>query len=319
MKILTFSDVHLADNNPTARIDNYQEALFNKLEQIRVAAEKLKCAFIISAGDLFHIKEPRNVSHALVQRAIKFFKSFPCPVLALPGNHDLHHNRIESLPKQPLGTVFESGAILNILTSGGWGFKPDSGPPVVVRGLPYADRPDLESFQDLFHGCPKDAVKVLVAHCFASEKGGVFFDNRVFSYRELLDACSPSVAVLGHWHVDNGICKVEDSWFINVGALSRGSLDGDNLKRDVKIGLISIDGPTVDVKALKLKVRPVEEIFDLKAKEKAEQDNAKINAFVSELKSEIDTTADLTTIVDNMNLPAKVRAKFDYYYEQAGA
>src|SRR4051812_11501053 len=100
--ILTVGDVHLADKNPAMRIDNYRDNGFFELGLIRQKAVEEKADYVGITGDIFDEKSPHKSSHYLVSTAMSMFNSYPCPVGSVIGNHDITHNRLESMQKQPL-------------------------------------------------------------------------------------------------------------------------------------------------------------------------------------------------------------------------
>src|SRR5271157_1179336 len=112
--IITASDIHICDINPRARTDDFKETILEKIDQIRIACQKLKADAFIIAGDLFNLKNPNKNTHSLVRELIEVFKKFKCPVYMIPGNHDLMGNSLESLKDQPLGVLFASGAVINL-------------------------------------------------------------------------------------------------------------------------------------------------------------------------------------------------------------
>jgi DNA repair exonuclease SbcCD nuclease subunit len=317
INFVTFTDLHISDTPPTARTDDYLAAILSKLEQVKLIAQKLECSAVLCAGDVFHLKSPWKVSHSLTQIVIKVFKNFPCPIVILAGNHDLSANRVDSLPKQPLGTIFESGAAHNVLESDFYAKDGDTN--VLVRGVPYSEAISLADLPKSNSG----EFEILLLHWFASEAGGDFFGSKMFSYKELGESSSADVFVIGHDHRDGGISTLNISGrprhFINVGALSRGSLDEDNLKRDVKVGIISVTGEDCVIRQVKLKVQPVSKIFDLAAREKKSQDKTVVENFISQLTTPIsvDSPDLINSTISAMNLSKEIHSRIYYYLEQA--
>ena len=315
MKFLVCSDIHFSDVNPVSRIDNYLEALLAKMGQIRAAAEKLRIEALIISGDVFHVKAPSRVSHSLTQIVMDCFQKFSCPILCLPGNHDLSDNRLDSLPRQPLGTLFKAGVAINLIEVQPYKLS-DQDVCVGIQAVPYSSTPKLEDFK-----LPRPEridCEILVAHCFADRNPGNFFGERVFGYEELMTVSTADVFLFGHDHRDHGLTVIGKKHFLSVGAISRGSLDTDNLTRDVKIGYVEIGRQGIISKEYKLSVRPASEVFDLKKKEKEQKDQKVIEDFVSTLAKPIDMDAsDMEKILASMQFPREVLEKIKYYLEQA--
>lgn len=105
MRALCIGDVHLSDRPPSIRTDTYTEDILAKLKAAVALAKKESCEAVVLAGDVFHLKAPSRNSHAHVQRTGEVLTSAGLPVLIVPGNHDLSNDRLDSLKKQPLGTL----------------------------------------------------------------------------------------------------------------------------------------------------------------------------------------------------------------------
>ena len=79
--ILT-GDIHLRDDQPVCRTDEYFAAQHRKIKWLRELQEKHDCP-VFDAGDLFSRSKP---SHFLLQWAIQ---ELPERFHTIPGNHDL--------------------------------------------------------------------------------------------------------------------------------------------------------------------------------------------------------------------------------------
>lgn len=318
MKIVTFADAHVSHRAPASRTDDYEVAIFAKLAQVTAIAVKVGATAVVTSGDLFHLKT--GVPHALVVRLLEWahdLRGHGIELLGIPGNHDETHNRYESIPGQPLGVLFASGAMVDV------SFKPrvliDDRVSVTVCGVPY---PHATRSEELIKLQPHDSVYgLLLLHCFASIEGGDVFGEKVHSYRGL--AHLPyQVFVLGHDHRDQGIVKVAGKTFINVGALSRGSLSSEDLARDVKVAVVEFTPTEITAQQVKLKVAPAREVFDLELHQEKKAESAKIAAFVAELQADALDAGGMASIADRMlafELPLKVRERIWQYIEQAEA
>ena len=106
------SDWHFSDTPPGRRKDDYRNALLNKIAFIRDIVEKLNGAGLCG-GDVFHHKVPRHAGNSirLIIDLMGALRRFPqgC-VYGSVGNHDLSWDRMDSLPRQPLGLLIAVGA-----------------------------------------------------------------------------------------------------------------------------------------------------------------------------------------------------------------
>ena len=112
--IITANDIHISDNGPRSRIDNFKETVLNKIDQMGMVCRKLNADAAIIAGDLYNLKNPVKNSHNLNRELIKTFKKFPCPIYMIEGNHDLSENRLESIETQPLGVLFADNTLIQL-------------------------------------------------------------------------------------------------------------------------------------------------------------------------------------------------------------
>jgi predicted phosphodiesterase len=290
MKFITINDLHLAGRAPVSRIDDYNDELFELLDQVALLAKKIEAKAVLIAGDIFHQKS--RIPIAVLVRLLRWCDDLHLEniqVCAVAGNHDLIHDRIESLPTQPLGLVFATRAMENVAEYPVW--LSDDGVPVGIYGLPYPAATEWSAWEGLGRAViPNgDTVRIVLAHCFASPTGGSYFGEPVIPYVRLATEMPFQFFVFGHDHSDGGAVRIGDKWFINLGAISRGSLAQDDIDREIKCAII--DTAAGSVQQVRLQYRPASEIFDLDLKARRDRENVEIQAFVAQLKADLTTTA----------------------------
>ena len=218
--ILTAGDIHISDENPRARIDNYKETIIGKLEQLFLASNKYRADAVLLTGDLYNLKKPVNNSHALNRELINLFGKFKCPVYIIPGNHDLTANDLDTLDSQPISVLFASGALKNL--SHEKIIKKDI--KVSLEGIPFTQDLNISDLKI----APKEGfdAQVCLMHLYTGPESGNIFKERLYGYGEL-SVLTPDIFVLGHYHIDQGIQCLKNKWFINQGSISRGTLHED--------------------------------------------------------------------------------------------
>lgn len=97
-------DIHLRDDQPVCRTDDYFEAQAKKISWLRRLQQKHDCP-ILDAGDLFAKSKP---SHHLLQWAIL---NMPDKFCTVPGNHDLPSHNLDLLDRSGLGVLWAAGAV----------------------------------------------------------------------------------------------------------------------------------------------------------------------------------------------------------------
>jgi DNA repair exonuclease SbcCD nuclease subunit len=319
VKFIACNDIHLASRPPASRTDNYHEELFDLLDQMALLAKKVEAKALLIAGDVFHHKA--KIGIPVLIRLVEWSRDLRqagIRVLTIPGNHDLLHNRYETLDEQALGLIYSVGAMENVSCREGRDGTvtfTDSEGDVNILGIPFPDAFDWQCWMKL----PRPAgTNILMAHCFASPTGGEYFGEPVLRYDDLAQL-PYHIFVFGHDHSDGGVHKIAPKLFVNLGAISRGSLTGEVVERDVKCALI--DTSAQEVRQVRLKFRPASEIFDLKLKAKKDAERAHIEQFVEQLTADLlsHTTA-TTTLTDRlsaMDLPQEVRSRVAQYIEAA--
>jgi len=320
IKFITFNDVHISDINPSARLGSYKKDILEKLKQIGAAGRKLEVDFYIFAGDMFHIKAPIKNTHNLNTLLMETFQAYGAPIYATEGNHDLRGS-YNNFDEQPLKVLYTSGVLTQLRTIE----KEINGIKVLIKGFPFQESsypidPTQREKQD---------VSICVLHLYATPDGGTLFKTKLMSYDDL-GKSQDDIYVIGHYHIDQGVQTISDNGytqhFINVGAVSRGTTSEDNIKRDPKISYVEIEKAdsgeiTIRVQAVKLKVKPAEEVFDLEEKKSEKEKMEATEEFVEKLQKNLDEgIANPNSIeeeVDRLNAEKEVIDCVKYYLELA--
>jgi DNA repair exonuclease SbcCD nuclease subunit len=292
-------DVHAADNPPRFCTEAYLTDMWKVLDElVPKAATETDAEAVVFVGDLFHHKAPSRTSHGLVAKLMRVFTNYPCPVYVVPGNHDIQHDRLTSLPQSPLGVLEKAGAIQFL-----WPAAPNG--PEHVCGLPWTsselDEKAMQAIDDL-------AAPVVVAHAPLYPPG----KELRFEYWdiELFVSLLPEQVThvyYGHVHDMHGAWSYDAPdgrriWFANHGAVTRGSISESDLRRplgctlwDVEEGFRFLDFTT--------ELTPVEDLFRLE--DAAEEKESKAGA-----QSWIDAVQSIHTAANSMGeLLRAVRAQ----------
>ncbi len=320
IRFITFTDVHISSVNPSSRKGNYEDDIFQKLRQIKAIGEKLKVDFFICAGDLFNLKAPMRNPHALNSKLISLFKAFPAPIYMTEGNHDLRQDSYETFDEQPLNVLYASDALLQARNE----VRTINNISVKIRSIPFQEEPDLST---LDRADKEVDVNIFILHLYATLDGGMLFKSKLFSYEEI-SKLMDDVFVLGHYHVDQGIETLtvngKNQHFINLGSISRGSLSDDDVNRQPKISLVTItkedDKVRIEPATIKLKVKPVDEVFDLVVHEREKKEQQEAKEFVDKLKTdmiEIPEEDRISEEINTLDLDKRVLDKVNYYLQEA--
>lgn len=317
---LTLSDVHISDDPPRSRIDDFRGTILEKLEQTVKLSNKMGADAILIAGDLFNIKFPQRNSHGLIQDLMRVFSSSKSPVYMIEGNHDLYADRLESIKEQPLGDLFESGIVKQLRNQ----VLEKRGVKISLVGIPYNEHLDPKKLtipdRD---GC---SSQICLLHAYASPIPGKLFREEIFGYRDFTHL-GPDVFVFGHYHIDQGVSEVDGKWFINIGSLSRGTLTDERLDHKPQVGVIEVlvdqDITTHKITTHHIKIKPPEEIFDLQKHEEVKKEHQAIEQFVEKLIASGDLLngpdKDVKDVLNGIpDLAKEIRDRAMHYIHKAG-
>lgn len=314
------TDVHLSDRAPSSRTDDWADAVFDKLGQVRDLAREVNAAAIIDGGDFFHIKSPTRNSHALVNRTAEHHANYPCPVYCTPGNHDAVYGDYSFLPQQPLGVLYSTGVFKRLYDEHEAVFRRSGGITVRVVGIPYHGTSyDMERFTRIERG--NEDILICVAHVLASHKGGTMFEGEdIIKYADLVDT-APDVYLFGHWHKNQGVEEIGGKQFVNIGSLTRGSLSQDNLDRVPAAAVLRCTEQGVEIEVKPLNVRPAEEVFDVEGRERQVKRQVEMDSFVTAIRDALQPTEGEQTLAEAVtgmgDVPNEIRERALAYLEQA--
>ena len=126
--LILCSDIHLREDQPLCRLDDFITVQFEKLCWLQMLQEKYDCP-VVCAGDLFHFWKP---SPSLLTKTIR---ALPNNFWTVYGQHDLPQHNLELQVKSGVYTLATANK-LQILNECHWGQEPTKGSLV----LPGSDK-----------------------------------------------------------------------------------------------------------------------------------------------------------------------------------
>lgn len=312
------TDVHVTDRSPASWKADYPAEIWSNLEQIGQIARKHEATAVLDGGDYFHVKAATRNPHSLVEKTARIHKEYPCPVYCVEGNHDISHNNLETLSKQPLGVLYAAGIFEHLREQV---FR-DGGLQVRVVGVPYSPDRTMEDLLQI-QKRPGDTHLIMVVHALAGlnppPSVEEFFNEPVFRYESLVRRNGPDAVCFGHWHMDQGVEELDGRFFVNQGATSRGALVKENLERTPKVSLIEIENGEVRVTQIPLSVAPAADVFDLERKAVQEKERTNIEQFVLHLLADgqTDPSDSVEDNIKKIDFAQDVRDKALHYIELA--
>jgi len=292
LKFLVVGDIHFKGVNPVARMDNYQEALTEKIHQVYSMAEKYKTQAIIQTGDIF---DSPATSWGTVADLADILKAAPCPVLTIPGNHDLWAGNPESERRTPFGFLSRLNLFWNLAESPyecGYEYVDKERSATYITGHGFNMDTDTKAgngqYKPQHKPQPNDytfgGVSIHVVHSMLLTEPP-YFEMRHTLIKDV--QTTAKVIITGHYHTGFGIVYREDDvLFINPGALCRLTAHPEEMRRQVRVALLTIEDGQAYAELIPLDVKPGSEVLSREHLETAAERQERINRFLFLLTAE---------------------------------
>lgn len=237
MKLLVTGDWHYRANPPRARLDNFQETLNEKLQEVGDIARKYDADAIVVPGDVLDSPSPAYSTLTALEQVIK---DLGRQIWAIPGNHDEFGHSLESLNRTAYGHLAGTGMIADLTR------EPVIAGCVVAEGNGFSANTD-NGIDDYIKKCntPSGMVSIVVAHGMLLERAPGFEIKHT-----LVDAVAryprcPDVLICGHEHLGFGVkrlprAKGGELVAINPGALVRLSAHPGEIERMPQVCLLEV-------------------------------------------------------------------------------
>lgn len=268
MKIVFFTDIHGMSRKPSARLDDYSQAILGKLDWIRKYCEDNMVDIVLIGGDIL---DSPDVSENFIREMCMIFKRYPCPIYTVIGNHDEYGYNPDTFYRTTLG-VAEGVGVLNRLSMSPLSF--------VRGGYCNASITGMDSYYDLdkpghiedYTNTPvsKDAtVNIHVVHGMLVEKEWPMVSCTTID-EVMANNPGADIILTGHEHTGFGVITKyrEDGrkvMFCNPGSLGRITSSTGDVRKDVRISVIEVspDDFYIDLVNLPVEVaKPANEVIN---------------------------------------------------------
>ncbi|GAB6136948.1 metallophosphoesterase family protein [Halanaerobaculum tunisiense] len=275
MKLLVMSDTHIRGTTPSRRVDNFKEALFNKLQEIREIVKKEEVDFILHAGDVF---DRPNPAPSVVNEFLQVFRKFSVPIYVVAGNHDLYGHNPDTLSRTMLGVLVNSG-VLEIVADQMVLERGEVSLQLSGKHFDYNVDTDASAYQVIKSEEVDYALHL--AHGMLLEKP--FFDQEYTLIEDV--ATEADIVVSGHYHLGFDQIEYQETKFVNPGALMRISAHKEEINRQPQVAIISLEEEIkVDFRQL-TSAQPGTEVLDRTAIEQAAFREKKLADFTQAIKA----------------------------------
>lgn len=310
VKIATVGDLHLSANTPSSRVDNYEEACIDKLNNLYSLCITQGIKYVILVGDIFH--SYRNTV-PFVSKIIEAFDSFRfhgIKVFSIAGNHDLLYSTLDTIKETSIYNLFLSGVVLPFSSirfiKEGEGFK------FGITGFHYSELIEKPEVSDEYNIC--------VAHQFFYDEG--FSEDTIT--KEMLNTLPYDCYILGHSHIPfitkdyssvRGTSKV-----IRTGSFTRHDAQAYQLRDTINCDIITLSN-SLSVDRIPMQIKPFSEVFSSQVVDKStlKQSIKSLKENFSNLISEINNSStndkDIYGYMNQMNLDPKIKSLVTQYLE----
>lgn len=225
-------DPHITDRH-RCRQDNFLEVALNKLEYIAKNND-----FVIIVGDLFHTSSnPTYIFYKVYELLYKYKGKF----IAMPGNHDLLHNNLNTLERTTIGSLALTGALKLEFDS----FKIDNAEFQISHVMKDLSKVPVDT----------ENKKILLGHNYLEFSAA---PKESFTKQELYEL-NYNLVFLGHDHQPHDEELIGDSTLIRMGSLTR--IDTQHYNRTRKIYYYQLDSETLEYERKEVPCKEAKEVF----------------------------------------------------------
>lgn len=282
-KFMFIGDVHWRSKNPINRSGSYMEDMKLKWQSIFNIAKAEEVSYILCTGDVF---DNPTMALSTIVAAYETFKSSPCEIVVVPGNHDIFGYNLESWESSSLYLLhLLLPGVLNVV------YNPKEGLDlnrIFATGQGYTNYLDEDGetgytpLDSAKNQRPLDPIKVHIVH-------SMLMDHEVpFKHTVINDVVTTADIILsGHDHVGYGVKHRADGvTFVNPGSIMRSSIS--EAGREPKVVLFDTDTFKQNkVDAFKvIKLPCVKDVFNVERYE--------------ELKNEKEALIDFSTLLHEL-------------------
>lgn len=244
--LLVCGDLHWRAVNPKARTDDFQAALAGKLMEIFGLARQHRCAAILQTGDL---TDTAGLQLSTIGDLMEILRQAPCPVLAVPGNHDTWGANPDTLPRTPFGLLARGGWIQDV-SANPFHLAGTGGRPIIITGHAYDAETDLDPGQYTAPLADPDAFRVHISHGMLLRRSPGM-PLRHTTLEQLTDLPNlPDLLVNGHEHLTHWVQRVGKCLVVKPGAIARLTAHVEEIHRQVQVTLVTVtdtDTQAVDI------------------------------------------------------------------------
>lgn len=302
IRLLVVGDIHLSDQHPGSRSETYGEDIFAKCAAVFALVEQHDATHVLLLGDVFDSKVASKISHRLVQRLSKMLLSLKVPVYILVGNHDVSLGTLETIERQPIGTLGLLSGV-ELLT---WD-KVQLAPDVALYPVPGV--PLGADWKKHFVTGGDETRRIVVAHQLIAPDVNSFHAearHNFYDANEVARTTDANMVLWGDLHSNCGTYKLNNRDGDPVVMSNRGSLCrlsiGD-VKHKPEVILFTFSGTkerSVGAKVIPVPFRPAEEVFLIEEKAAEKEHQKDIDETIRQMKTTRIHKFSIDSVIEDM-------------------
>jgi DNA repair exonuclease SbcCD nuclease subunit len=297
MKFVFYTDVQLSGKTPRHRIDDYPQALIDKMAEIYQAAIDENADFLVCGGDIFN--SHRIFNYDLLNAIMDIMQDSGLETYITIGQHDILGYNRKTYKSSALAFVVGRHCNLHIIWE-----------PVTIG--------DVQLIASHVWEDPKEAstyplddskYKVLVAHHLLTNKKTMFDTVNTGDFAKWMreGGAEYNMVLSGDLHDGYDLHEVDGMWFCNPGSIARQAIsDIKRLPRYAMIEASPGDIPIIDIRDVKC-AKVGEDVFDESVTEIVRQrDDFDPTAFINEVEEFEIESADVHELIQKVGKAKRI-------------
>lgn len=288
IKLLYITDTHGKATSPKSRLDNFPEALINKLKWVGEYAKENNIDAVLHGGDW--VDSP-DVSEGYIRQMATVFKDYPCPIYGIVGNHDIYGYNPDTFIRTAFGVAEGSGIFTRLYSQVPHVIEKEDG-VVILTGQDAIHDLDKDTdhyytdsyTQEEYNGKP--CINIHIVHGMLVEKKWPMVSCTVVD--DIKDKCNADIILTGHEHTGFGVLDYPETTFCNPGSLSRVTASVGDVRKDVRMALIKVDGELFDIELVNLPsdiAKPANMVIDRDRLVQEKNSKENLNKFIERVTS----------------------------------
>ena len=326
MKLIFITDTHGMASNPGSRLDIFSEAILNKMRYIGKYAEEIGASAILHGGDWLHTPD---VSESFVRELSRIVNNYPCPVYGVLGNHDIYGYNPTTFNRTSFGVAEGVGVFTRL----------GQEPILIEDGEDKAAITGQDSYFDLDkpgHITDYTSTRIINGYVNIHIVHGMLVERQwpqvaCTTIDDVMNGKPNSDIILtGHEHTGFGVITKYNEcdrkiMFCNPGSLARVTAGTGDVRKDVRMAVITVSGSEYNVELVNLPIgiaRPAIEVLDINklAEEKANKEN--LQKFITKMNNttvqqDFNVYESLNRLCEDQEIDDKVKEECRMQLERA--